>query len=94
VNPPSRVGNHLVAQPHVGERAAHHDFVIAAPRAIGIEIPRLYAMLDQIFSSRAVLLDRTSRRNVVGGNAVAQYRQHTRALDVLDRRGLSVMPSK
>ena len=28
----------LVAQADVGERAAHHDLVVAAPRAVGVEV--------------------------------------------------------
>ncbi len=38
-------GRELVAQAHVGERAAHHDFVIAAARAVGVEVRGLHAML-------------------------------------------------
>ena len=33
-------GRELVAQAHVGEGAAHHDFVIAAARAVGVEVGR------------------------------------------------------
>ena len=43
-------GRELIAQANIGERAAHHHFVIAATRAIGIEILRLDAVRDQIFS--------------------------------------------
>ena len=31
-------GHERVAQAHVGERAAHHHFVIAAPRAVRVEV--------------------------------------------------------
>ena len=31
----------LVAQADVGERAPHHHLVVAAPRAVGVEVPRL-----------------------------------------------------
>ena len=40
-------GGELVAQTNVGERAAHHHFVVAAARAVGIEIGRLDAERDQ-----------------------------------------------
>jgi hypothetical protein len=29
------------------KRAAHHHFMIAAPRAVGVEIRRLHALRDQ-----------------------------------------------
>ena len=34
-------GREQVLQPHVGKRAAHHDFVVAAAGAVGVEILRL-----------------------------------------------------
>ena len=69
----------LVAQANVGESSAHHDFVIAAARAVGVEVPRLHSVLLQIFSGRTIFFNRTGRRNVVGSNAVSQYRQYARA---------------
>ena len=33
-------GRELVPQAHVGERAAHHHLVVAAPRAVGVEVRR------------------------------------------------------
>ena len=35
------LGHELVAQADVGEGAAHHDFVVAAARAVGVEVHRL-----------------------------------------------------
>ena len=35
----------LVAQADVGERAAHHHLVVAAPRAVGVEVLLLDAVL-------------------------------------------------
>src|ERR1019366_6300702 len=75
---------HFIAQADVGERAAHHDFVIAATGSLRIEIRRLHAVGDQVFTSRAIFLNRACGRDVVGGNAVAEHGQHARALDVLD----------
>jgi len=49
----------FVAQTHVGKRAAHHHFVIAAARPIGIEVRRRDAVRNQILPRRAVVLDRT-----------------------------------
>src|ERR1700761_586532 len=38
--------HHLIADADVGEGAAHHDFVVTAPRAVAIEILWLSLMLD------------------------------------------------
>ena len=37
-------GRELVAQADVGEGAAHHDFVVAAARAVGVEVGGLDAV--------------------------------------------------
>ena len=71
-----------VAQPDVGEGAAHHHFVIAAPRAVLVEIRRLHALLDEVARCRAGLRDVAGRGDVIGGDRVAQQREHARTLDV------------
>ena len=43
----------LVAQPDVGERAADHHLVVAAPRAVGVEVPLLDAVLGEVAARRA-----------------------------------------
>ena len=53
--------HHLVPDADIGEGAAHHHFVIAAARAVGIEIRELHAVLQQIFAGGTVLLDRACR---------------------------------
>ena len=45
-------------------------------------------MLLQILARRTVFLDRSRRRNVVGGDAVAEHRQHARSLDLFHWRRL------
>src|SRR5271169_4810887 len=62
--------------------------MVAAPRAVGIEIGGLDAMLDQILSRWAVFLDRAGGRDVIGGNAVAEHCQHARILDIFHRNRL------
>ena len=79
-------GSELIAQANVGERSAHHHFVIAAPRSVGIEILRLDAVRDQIFSRRAVGCNRAGRRNVVGGDAIAEHGQRAQPLQISERR--------
>ncbi len=44
-----RAGRELIAQADVGECAAHHDFVIAAARAVGVEVVGLNAVDDKYF---------------------------------------------
>jgi hypothetical protein len=41
------VGRQQVPQPDVGERAAHHHLVVAAPRPVRVEVARLDPVLDQ-----------------------------------------------
>ncbi len=89
MNAPSRSRRELVAQTHVGEGAAHHHFVIAAPRSVGVEVRRLHAVCDQVLSRRAGRLDGAGRRDVIGGHAVAEVAEHARAGDVLHRSRVS-----
>jgi hypothetical protein len=49
--------------------------VIAAARAEGVEIGRLHALRDEIFSGGAVLGDGAGGGDVVGGDGVAEQRQ-------------------
>ena len=81
-------GRELVAQADVGERAADHDLVVAAARAVGVEVTLLDAVLGEVATGRAVLLDRTGRADVVGRDRVTELEQHPRAGDVRDRRRL------
>ena len=83
-----------VAQADVGEGAAHHDLVVAAPRAVGVEVRGLDAVLLEVASGRAVALDRPGRGDVVGGDRVAEQREHARAGDVGDGAAGSARPSK
>jgi len=57
--------------------------VISTARTVGVEVGRLHAVFLQILSCRTVFLYRSSRRNVVGSNAVAQNGQHASAMNVL-----------
>jgi hypothetical protein len=50
-----------VAQPDVRESAAHHHLVVPAPRAVGVEVSWLHAVLDEVAPGRAVALDRAGR---------------------------------
>ena len=58
--------HHLVLDADVGERAAHHYFVIAAPGAVAVEVPLLDPMRDEIFAGGSCLLDGAGRADVIG----------------------------
>src|SRR5471030_1551504 len=73
--------DHAVLDTHVGEGAAHHDLVVAATRAVGVEVGLQHAVGQQPFTGRAVFLDRTGWRDVVGGDRVAEHDQRARAGD-------------
>src|SRR5207249_9201705 len=75
----------LVLQPYVRERAAHHHLVVAAARAVRVEVDRLDAMADEILTGGTRLPDGPRRRDVVGRDAVAQEAQHPGAADVAHR---------
>src|SRR5699024_3329789 len=78
----------LVLQADVRERSADHDFVVAAARAVGVEVLALHTVLDEVLAGRGVGLEGTCRRDVVSGHRVAELREHAGALDVLDGVGL------
>jgi hypothetical protein len=43
--------HHLVLDADIGEGAAHHDLVVAAPRAVLVEVDRLDAMvIDEVLA--------------------------------------------
>ena len=73
------VRGHFIANADVGEGAAHHYFVVAAPGAVGVELGHIDAVLLQVLPGGAVRLDGTSRGDVVGGHRIAQQGQKPRA---------------
>ena len=81
-------GDELVAQPDVGECAADHHLVVAAPGPVGVELPRLHPVRRQILPGRGVGLDRPGRGDVVGGDRVAEQGQHPCVFDAGQRSGL------
>ena len=64
--------NHQVFDAHVGKGAAHHHIVVAAPRAIAVEVGLLHALRLQPQPSGGAGLDGPSGRDVVGGDGVAK----------------------
>jgi hypothetical protein len=94
VHPPSVPGRHLVPQADVGEGAAHHHFVVAAARAVRIEVLPLHAMRDEPLACRAGPRDVARRRDVIGRDRVAEHGERLRAGDLLHPGGCIVIPSK
>ncbi|GBF30567.1 hypothetical protein MnTg04_00508 [bacterium MnTg04] len=47
-------GSQLVSQADIGKGAAHHHFVVTAPRPVGIEVCRFHALCPQVIGGRAV----------------------------------------
>ena len=82
------VVEHAVADADVGEGAAHHHFMVAAARAVAVELAAADLMVEQIAAGRAVGLDRAGRRDVVGGDRIAEHRQRPGAVDVARRDGV------
>src|SRR5690606_4640855 len=76
---------HQVLDADVGEGAAHHDVVVAAARAVAVEVGRLHAARLQEAPRRRILLDVAGRRDVVGGDRIAEQAEHARAVYVVDR---------
>ena len=69
----------------VAERAAHHHLVVAAPRAVRVELERA-TPCSWSQAPAGDRRDRAGRRDVVGRHGVAEDRQDPGALDVGDRR--------
>src|SRR6185295_6543502 len=72
-------GQHQVLDAHVGEGAAHHHLVVAAPRAVAVEVGDRDVVLLQVDARGRGRLDRAGRRDVVGGDGVAEHAQDLRA---------------
>src|SRR4030095_12844435 len=64
-----------------------HHLVVAPPGPVGVEVPRLDALLLEVAAGRAVALDDPGGRDVVGGDAVTEHGQDPGAADVGDRLG-------
>src|SRR5262249_35008975 len=63
---------HHVLDAVVGERPAHNHLVIAARRAVGVEVVRSDTVGREVLPRRAVLPDRAGRRDMVGGDRIEE----------------------
>ena len=78
-----------VPQADIPEGAAHHHLVVAAPGAEGVEADRGDPLALQVAAGGLVARNRTRRRDVVGGDRVAEERQDAGAAHVLKRGRLA-----
>src|SRR4051794_19837837 len=74
--------NEVIPQANVGEGAANHDFVIATPGAIRVELRWPDPLLDQVSPCRAISRDAPGGRDVIGRHGVADEHQYAGALNV------------
>src|SRR6056297_2268300 len=81
---------HLVADADIGEGAAHHDLVVAAARAVGVEFAHRNLPVDEILACRGRLLEGAGGRDVVGGDEIAQNGQNLGPFDIGDLAGASL----
>ena len=78
---------HEVLDADVGEGAAHHHFMVAAARAVLVEVALAHLTLGEPLARRRGELDGARGRDVVGGDLVAEQREDARVDHVLDRIG-------
>ena len=76
--------DYQVFDAHVGEGAAGHHAVVAAARAVAVEIFHGDTAVEQELSGGRCFLDAAGGRNVVGGDAVAENAQGARTFDLAD----------
>src|SRR6202022_2974481 len=74
-----------VADADVGERAPHHHLVVPPPVPVRVELLSRHTVLTQPPTGRAVGPDDTRRRDVVGGDAVAEPGEHARVSHIGER---------
>ena len=81
--------NQKILQSDIGKCTPYHHAVVAATRAEGVEILFHQSVLHQILPRRPVLGNVAGGRNVIRRHGIAEQRQHSRTLNVADRRRLN-----
>ena len=76
-----------ITQADIGKCAAHHDFVVTAARAIGVEVGLFDPVRLEVCGCRTVFGDATCRGDMVGRDRIAEQGEYSCTLDVADRRG-------
>ena len=74
--------DHLVLDADVGEGAAHHDLVVAAPRAVLVEVGDRDLVLLQVLAGRRGGPDGAGGRDVVGGDRIEEQAEDAGVDDV------------
>ena len=81
-----------VFETDVCEGATDHDLVVAAARAVGVEILAVHAVLAQVLPGGRVGLDGTRGRDVVGRSRVTDLHEYARTFDVTNGIKLHAHP--
>lgn len=68
----------LILDPDVGKGTPHHDLMVAAASAIGIEVLGLHSQLDQVLPCWSGFANRARWRDVICGDRIAKNGQHSR----------------
>ncbi len=79
--------HHLVLDADIGEGAAHHHFVVAAPRSVGIEVELLNPASHQIYAGGRSRPDVAGGRNVVSGDRIEEEAENAGTVNVGNERG-------
>ena len=84
LRPPALALHERVAQARVRERATDEHLVVAAPRAVLVEVHRLHAERLEVLARGAIRRERPRRRDVVRRDRVADHHEDARVRDVRD----------
>jgi len=78
--------NHLVDNSDVTESTSGHDFEVTSSGTESVEVLLTNTLGDQISTSGRVLLDLTSRGDVISGDEVSERTEDVGILDLFERR--------
>ena len=79
--PTSRTLYELVLETDVREGAPHHDFMVTAAGAVGVKVGIIDAVRAKIGRRRRRGVDGARRRDMIGGDEIAEKGQATGVLD-------------
>ena len=78
------LGHHLVDETHVSESTSSHNLIVTSARSVRVEVFIGDSALSKEASSRGVLGDFTSGRDVIGGDGVTHVQEAVSVVDARD----------
>jgi hypothetical protein len=78
------LGHHLVDETHVSESTSSHNLIVTSARSVRVEVFIGDSALSKEASSRGVLGDLTSGRDVIGGDGVTHVQKAVSVVDARD----------